>query len=274
VAADGLAWLDRVGKPHWAAGLRNQRGLLHRRRGETDAARRDLEAALALKRRHPEAPGYTLATHRLNLAVLLSQDLDAHAEAAELLEEIQNDPGASSHARCEAFRRLASMRQSQGDLAAAEEAARNALDLARLMESSELMVCAYETLGRVQQDADQLAAAAEAVAHQWRWSRRVGSVEHREIALVDCARLRLEQARRVCGMAKGETTLPDSLPGGADGALAARRLRSARRFLDRARPLAEQRDRATGRRGSQDHVDGVAWQVDELFTLVERAPAP
>ena len=46
VAADGLAWLDRVGKSHWTAGLRNQRGLLHREWGEKKSARLDLEAAL------------------------------------------------------------------------------------------------------------------------------------------------------------------------------------------------------------------------------------
>ena len=106
VAADGLAWLDRVGKSHWTAGLRNQRGLLHREWGEKKSARLDLEAALALARRHPEAPGYTLSWYRLCLAKLLSHDFKAHAEAAELLEETLNDPGSTPDDRCTAFLQL------------------------------------------------------------------------------------------------------------------------------------------------------------------------
>jgi tetratricopeptide (TPR) repeat protein len=274
VAADGLAWLDRVGKPHWAAGLRLERGELHRRRGDLDAARRDLEAALALRRRHPEVSGYRLAVHRVTLARLFNQHLDAQAEAAELLEETLDDPASVFVDRCQAFFRLALVRQAQGDLAAAEEAARAALDLARLMEAPYEMVGAYGALGRVQQDSDRLEDATETFAQSCRWSRREGSVELREIALMDCAQLRLEQAWRACGLTKGETKPPDRLPTGADGALAARRLRSARRFLDRARPLAEQLDRATGRRKFQDELDGVAMRVDELFTLVERGTSP
>jgi tetratricopeptide (TPR) repeat protein len=274
VAADGLAWLDRVGKPHWAAALRTQRGDLHRRRGETEAARRDFEAALALGRRHPEAPGYTLAAHRLDLAALLSEDLGAHAEAAELLEETLNDPGTSPKGHCDALRLLAYVRQDQGDLVAAEEAARNTLDLARQMEDPSSMASAYETLGRVLQDADRLGAAAASFAQGWRWSRRVESVEYLQIALMDCARVRREQARRACGMENGETRPPDPLPAGADRRLAAWRLRSARRLLERARPLAEQLDRAEGRRTFQDNLDDVASQVDELFTRIEAVTSP
>jgi tetratricopeptide (TPR) repeat protein len=269
VASDGLSWLDRVGKPHWAADLRAQRGDLNRLRGDTDAARRDLEAALARKRRHPDAPGYPLASHRLALAELLSDDLKVYAEAAELLEEVLNDPTTKSWELCRAFRQLAPLRQAQGNLVAAEEAARAALGIARQMESSFSMACAYEALGRVQQDADQLDAATQTFAQEWHWSRLDGGIQRLEMVLLDCARLRLEQARRACRMTKGETRPPDRLPAGADRALAARRLRSARRFLGRARPLAEQRDRATDRRRFQDEADGVARRVDELFACLE-----
>ena len=288
VADDGLAWLDGAGKPHWAACLRSQRGFLRQQRGETDAARRELEAALALARRHPEVSGYTLSSYRLAFAELLRFERNTQAEAAELLEETLNDPAASYHDRCKAFLQLAYVRRGQSNLAAAEAAARDSLDLARRMDDPSLTTSAYGILGWVQRDADQLDAATATFAQSWRWARRDGSVESRRIALMDCAQLRLKQGRQRCERAllrlkqarrawrttKGEGSAPRFFLAGAEGALAARRLRSSRRFLDRARPLAEQLDRATGRRDYQIEVERAAKRADELVRLVEGATSP
>ncbi len=97
VVAEGLQWLERVGKPGWAAGLRYLRGRLLQMQGDLPQARQELESALALARRHPEALCYSLATHQLLLADLLSMKaIGASAEAIALAQEVLAAAGSDS----------------------------------------------------------------------------------------------------------------------------------------------------------------------------------
>ncbi|MGO9464023.1 MAG: hypothetical protein ACLQVF_07690 [Isosphaeraceae bacterium] len=267
---DGLAWLDRVGKSHWAASLRLLRGGLQQERGEADAARRDTEAALALKRRHTDSPGYDLASFCLNLADLLCRDVNAPAQAVELAEEVL-DRSTHPYDRCRAFSVLCLARIAMGDLSTAQEAARSSLEYALQMDSPFAMARAYDALSRVLIASGQIEAAVTSSAQLRRWSRRSGLDRLSADALVDCARLRLEQARRACGITGQQPTPSMAIHPGAKPDLAGRRLRSARRFLDRARPLARKLDTATGRSKRQDEVEGVGRLVEELFVSLEIA---
>jgi tetratricopeptide (TPR) repeat protein len=69
----GLDWLASIGKRNWSSGLRLQRGSLWQAQGRLEAASSEREAALALHRRHPDAPGYTLGTHLLDLGDCLTE---------------------------------------------------------------------------------------------------------------------------------------------------------------------------------------------------------
>ena len=64
------------------------RGVLLKQQGDHTRARQELEAALALRRRYPDAPGYTLATHQLWLADLLREGFSAYADAVALAEAV------------------------------------------------------------------------------------------------------------------------------------------------------------------------------------------
>ena len=89
VVDDGLRWAERIGKPGWIAGLRLLLGDLLRRRGDLKGARQEMEAALAVARRHPNDFSYTLATYQLDLArLLINKAIGGYAEAVELAEEV------------------------------------------------------------------------------------------------------------------------------------------------------------------------------------------
>lgn len=274
VITDGLTWLERVGKREWAAGLRSQRGTLLKRQGDFEGARQELEAALALERRHLNAPGYTLAVHQLNLAELLRQHFGAHAESIALVEEVLAAPSSSPNVRRWAWKELAYARLALGETAAAEQAARESLALAQQIESPPAMILSYELLGRLHREAGQMPAAVITVAQEWRWARRHGSVEDRHNALAHCACVRLFQARQACGLEPRWGDVPAQLPSTADRALALRRLRAARHFLRWAQPSAVQLDRAAGNHTYQKELDELTQTVDALTALLDQSPDP
>lgn len=98
----------------------------------------------------------------------------------------------------------------------AEQAAHESLTLAQQMESPAALSSAYETLGRIQREAGRVVEAAIAVASEWRWARRDGSVVYRETTLANCACVRLLQARQACGLEPKQGNLPAVLPSTAD----------------------------------------------------------
>ena len=271
VLSDGLQWLERIGKSHWAAGFRLQRGLLFKNQGDLQGARLELEAALALKRRHPEAPGYTLGTHLLQFAdVLRTSSIGAYSEAIALADEALTAKGSSPYVRRGAYKTQAYAYLELKEYEYALHAARESLALAQTTESAEAISQAYEVLGRIHREVGQVQEAAGATAQNWRWARRQGSVEYRNNALADCTRARLLQARAACGLPATEKALPDQLPADANRVLATRRVQSARRFLGWAQPLSAQLDRATGRRSYQDELDELRRKADQLVALLAK----
>ena len=271
VLADGLQWVERIGKPAWAGGFRFLRGRLLESQGDLQGARLELEVALSLARRHPDAPGYTLATYQLDLAhVLGTKTIGAYAEAKALAEEVLADAESNRNARRRAYEALAYTHLALGEPEAALDAARESLALALAMESFEGLFIAYELLGQLHRETGQLREAMVAVAQEWRWARRDGRVEYRNLALADCARVRLLQAREVCGLPARWGTLPEQLPAEANRLLASRRVQSAQRFLGWARPLAVQLDRARGSRSYQESLDELAKQSEQLAVLLAK----
>lgn len=269
VAADGLAWLEAVGKREWAAGLRMQRGLLLDSQGDLVGARRELEAALALKRRNPAAPGYPLFAYLLHLADLLCRtDVGAYDEGVALAHEALSLPNADIYSRRWTYTSLAYSYLNQGDLQAAADAGQESLTLARGMESAEAAFHACEVLGRIAREMGDTAGAVRYVAEEWRWARKDGLIEYRFYALASSARVRWRQAREACRLEVGGDAVPAELPAGADRGRAQRYLRSLRRFVGWARSLAAELDRATGRRTYQDELDVLIDNANSLDALI------
>jgi tetratricopeptide (TPR) repeat protein len=96
VLSEGEAWLRSVGLPHWRAGLLSQRASLLEAQGRFEEALGFAEEALALERRHPGAPGYTLATYRRKLGDLLRQT-GRDDEALPHYQGTFDDPGATEN---------------------------------------------------------------------------------------------------------------------------------------------------------------------------------
>ena len=154
----GLAFLDEVGRSQWAHGLRLQRGLLLKNEGRHEAARQEMEAALALRRRDPNSQGATLGAHLCVLGDLLWQIAEYDA-AATCYHEVLESSGHHFplYNRQWATTRLASLEKSRGKLAAAEQWAREAVALAGQMQSASAQMAALQILVEVLIQRDKVA---------------------------------------------------------------------------------------------------------------------
>jgi tetratricopeptide (TPR) repeat protein len=86
---NGEDWMRRIGKDNWIADLRLQRGLILKAQGNREAARHEMEAAVAIKRRQQPLICFTLETHLFQLAQLLIEEPYKEYEIAlQLTDEI------------------------------------------------------------------------------------------------------------------------------------------------------------------------------------------
>jgi tetratricopeptide (TPR) repeat protein len=241
---DAGAWLNSIGKPHWAGSIHSERARLLSAQGDYLGARRERERALALKRRHPDAPGYWLSSHLTLLADLLAYpELAEYAGSLRLADEVLDDPSTPRGALVGAYCARAVAQLGLGELEAAEAAAREAIDIAPGYEDPFFTSKAYRTLGRVLRRRGRTAELVTATVTAWRWARAEGGRGLLIDTLTDCAACRICQAREALGLPAESEVLPTRVPAEADRPLAMRRLRSATRLLRKATKLAEQHDR-------------------------------
>ena len=121
VLGKGSAWLFKIGKiEEWSAGLHLQQGLLLKEQNNLDGARKELRQALKLACEYHFAPGYNLATYRLELAELLcaSDTPEDYKEAADLARQVLLTEGNDAHDRWRAYKTLVYARLEQGKMAA------------------------------------------------------------------------------------------------------------------------------------------------------------
>jgi tetratricopeptide (TPR) repeat protein len=211
----GEAWLRSIGRPEWRAALLSNRGDVLRALGKRAEALGHQEEALALKRRNPGGPGYTLETYLWSLGDLLRQ-LGRADEAEPHYQEILNRPSAPPYDRKVALQGLARCALARGDTGAAVRHATAAVTVAEGMGDYALCA-ALETL------LDAQRAAADRGAAE-RTSGRYLAV-----------------ARRV-----SDYSLYFALRGAADVALDGGDGETAQRHLDEAEPLAQALDRQRG----------------------------
>ena len=149
VLREGELWMTRFGKPEWTADLRVQRGIILGTQGDKQAARREMEASLAIKRRQQVVLGFTFETVLLKLASLLIQEPFREFEAAfKLTEEVFDRPDTSYGGLLETFNVRLFGRQQMGDLEGMEQEAREIVELSRQSDRPGDLAKALTQLGR------------------------------------------------------------------------------------------------------------------------------
>lgn len=167
---------------------------------------------MSLKRQHPNAPGYTLASHLWTLGDLL-RELDRTDEAEGWYQDVLDDPTSQPYGRFAALEGLARCALARDDAASARQHAASAVRLAEEM-GDDALCPALGTLIAACRAADDLDAAARAADRY------------------------LEAARNV-----SDIRLYYALQDAADVALDLGDASAARRYLDEAAPHAEALDR-------------------------------
>ncbi len=261
---EGLAWVARIGHPELAAMLRLERSGIHQRLEAWDAARRDMEIALALRRRYPTGWGYTEGAHLVNLAELYVKDaVGDHAEAIALVEDARTRERLTTHFELRGLRVLVRARRALGDLPGALEAAREALGLACGMDNPSSLAAAWNLLSEVARQAGQLDEAADAAAGSW-WAAHAHACATCTCgALISGVRVRAAQGRVAA------TSAPVGASGPAAPTPAARRyLAAARRLLARAVPLAADLDTPAHSQDAQKELAEARAEVNALATAL------
>jgi tetratricopeptide (TPR) repeat protein len=154
-----------------------------------------MEAALALRQRYPTAPGYTLASHLVELADLL-QEIDRPLDAETYYQKVADSHEFSAYAQRWAWKGLAKVAIGLQDWPTAERCAQKSLDLARTVESPKAMMLAFDTLGDVYWQQSKVELAIEAKIQAWQYLRQYREEDDLYELSHDFAEIRLYQARQ------------------------------------------------------------------------------
>jgi tetratricopeptide (TPR) repeat protein len=188
---DSAASANATGPPDCA-----YNGAVRRKaQGRKTAALEEMEAALALKRLHPEAPGYTLGAHLCNVAVIL-QDLEQLDLAQSHYQEVAEGYEFDGYDQCWAWKGLAQIAIQRQDWPEAERCAQKSLDLARGIESPSPMMLSYDVLGDVYWKQERIPAAIAAKLQALHYARQMKKEDPLHDLYRDFAEIRLHQARQ------------------------------------------------------------------------------
>jgi tetratricopeptide (TPR) repeat protein len=168
---EGLQWLSRIDRLDCGAGLLLQKGLLLKIQGRLKEASEEMRDALRRKQRSPEAPGYPLATHLLELADLLcinTQTIYAetaqriYGEAAHYAQTVIDTAGNSTYDRRWAYQILAYARMELGEPEAALNASQQAQTLTYSLESADVLTAMNQHLARLSREVERMLGAGPA----------------------------------------------------------------------------------------------------------------
>jgi tetratricopeptide (TPR) repeat protein len=162
VLNEGEAWLRSVGRSHWRAGLLLQRASLLQAQRRFDEAVGFAEEALALTRRRLDAPGYTLASHRVQLADLYYW-ASRYDDASRHYQDVLDDPAAVDWDHMAAHEGLVRCALARDDGALALHHAKAAVALAEGLGDAAMATALQELVAacRAAGRRDEARAAAE-----------------------------------------------------------------------------------------------------------------
>jgi hypothetical protein len=245
-----LDWMASIGKRDWSGGIRLQRGLMWHNQQRYQEAWAELEAALALKRRYPDAPGYYLSAHLLCLGDL-SLDMRKLEEAESYYQEVSQgyglSQGFSKYEYHRAWRGLANVALKREDFIQAETYARKSLELARAIESPWPSYASYKLLGNIFWQQKQIEAAIDARIQAWHYARKYGLEKTIYEIYREMAEVRIHQA-------KNEPR--------------ERYIRQAQQWLQWALPIAERLDQQVGLTTRQENLRAMKAECDKLTCSV------
>ncbi len=184
------AWLVAIGHQDWRAGILLQRASLYDRLGDLPAAVATAEEALATH--NPEAPGYSLATHRFGLGDIL-RDAGRNAEAEPHYQAILDDPTSDNTSRKSAHEGLAHCALARGDPHAARWHATAAVALAGPLGDDALCPSLDTLVGTCRATGD-LDAAWKAATRHLAAANRIGGHYRLYYALRAAADVALDRA--------------------------------------------------------------------------------
>ncbi len=173
VLDEGEAWLRGVGKAHWRAGLLSTRAQVLEAQGQREKAVGYAEEALALARRHPEAPGGTLANYRWVLGNLLSV-VGRTSDAIRHYQDVLDDPRSPLHDRFAAHVGLGRCALAEQDAPGAMRHARDAVEIAEGLGDDALCLALELRVEACRQGGDR-DGARHAVEQYLQSARRLGS---------------------------------------------------------------------------------------------------
>jgi tetratricopeptide (TPR) repeat protein len=191
----GLDWLENVGKRNWTEGFRMMRGQLWQQQKRLDVALAEMEAALALRRRHSLHLAFALGTHLISVANLL-QEMEQIDEAIIYYQEVIEGDQYNQYDACRAWKGIAQIAIKQQKWDVAERYAQKSLDLARETESPQLIRDAYTVLGDVYWQQCELTFTITAKIQAWQYARQYKSASDLYEAYRDFGKIRLQQARQ------------------------------------------------------------------------------
>ncbi|GAB4209550.1 MAG: hypothetical protein Fur006_69370 [Coleofasciculaceae cyanobacterium] len=239
----GLDWLASIGKQDWAAGLRLKRGVLWHNQGRNEAAIAEMEAALALKRRYPNAPGYSLGAHLFQVGYVLT-DMERLEEAESYHRQVVAGDEFSHYDKHRAWRELAYICLRREDFLEAETCVQQALNLAWTIESLHPISTTYNLLGNILWKQKQIEKAIEAKIQAWHYARQYGEEETLYSIYQDIAEIMLDRSQ--------QSSPQHYIP-------------KARRWLRWALPLAVRLDRQVQTTWRQDRIQNLQRQCDETL---------
>lgn len=161
-AERGITWLQGKGKPNWAASLQLERALLLKSQGKLEKALPEMKEAYQKREAAREAPGYSLSTHKLELAELLyatanGKEDDKLHRAADLISAIHQAAESTLKERMLSSLVLAKIRQKIGEETTANAALGEAQKFAYEMERAAIAENSRQVLDVAYQDAKKLA---------------------------------------------------------------------------------------------------------------------
>ena len=258
----------------WSSGLRYERGLLLSRQRRFPEARQELEIAVALARRNPNSPGYTVVDCQMSLAeLLIDDDVAAYAEGVAIAKEALANPTiiATTWDRLRVYGILALGYADLGDYARAMEAAQERMALARATEGPRAINAAYGTLFYVYYHAGDAVAAVETATRRWFLTYSAGLPILQSGALRMCLSARILQARLAFGLPPKGDELPADIAVPTDLERARHFVDSARRFIRRYEPWVQRWDDAAGTHTMADQLAKQADLLDTLDALIVRS---
>lgn len=267
----GLAFLSEVGRAQWGHGLRLERGKLLLDEGQQEEARQEMEAALALRRRHPNSL-HTLGGYLSRLGDVLKQ-MEEYDAAEPYYREIWEGSRDDFYlsARQSAAKDLALLEKERGNLEAAEQWARKALALAEKMESAYAQAATRLALIHVLLKQEKVAELVREAATYWYWGRQLGTMEAKFLISRDLASIRLAMARAALGLPPDPAKpLPKALPLLTRLAIAqaTRYLAAAERWLARMQEPARRLDIKAGVENKRNEVKEQSKRINALRALL------